>query len=139
MNIENRLARANEMCKNTLIDFLGIAFTEIGENYLCATMPVVQKTMQPMGQLHGGATAVLAETVGSLGSAMMVDQLQEATVGLEINVNHIKAVRSGFVHAKGEILHKGKSTHIWNITVKNDDNQLVAVCRLTNMIIKKQI
>lgn len=139
MESKNLVDIANNMCKNTLIAHLGIEFIEIGIDYLCAKMPVDNRTFQPMGQLHGGATAALAESVGSLGSAMMVNHETENVVGIEINANHIKTATGGHVFARGEILHKGKSTHVWNITVKNEQNQLIAVCRLTNMIIKKNI
>jgi 1,4-dihydroxy-2-naphthoyl-CoA hydrolase len=139
MEATNLVDIANKMCLNTLIEHLGIEFTEVGIDYLCAKMPVDHRTFQPMGQLHGGATAALAESMGSLGSAMLVNHETDSIVGIELNANHIKSVNKGFVYGRAEIIHKGNSTHVWNINVRNEENQLVAVCRLTNLIIKKKV
>ncbi len=132
------LAFANSMRKNTLVEGLGITFIPSAPGTFAATMPVDQRTFQPMGLLHGGATAALAETLGSMGSAMLVDREKFAVVGIELNANHLKGVRSGTVTATGTVLHKGRTTHVWDIRVHNGQGELVAVCRLTNVVITKQ-
>ena len=132
---EKQLAWANSVQKNTMVEGLGITFIPGGQGTLSATMPVDSRTLQPMGLLHGGATAALAETLGSMGSAMLVDLKKFAVVGIELNANHLKGVRSGMVTATGTLLHKGRTTHVWDIRVNNEADELVAVCRLTNVII----
>ncbi|MFD1552534.1 PaaI family thioesterase [Putridiphycobacter roseus] len=126
------------MNSNTLMETLSIKFTEVGTDFLKATMPVNASTHQPMGLLHGGASAALIESIGSLGSALCVDLEKEAIVGLEINANHIKGVKSGMVHAKGKLLHCGKSTHLWQVEIKNDLEELICIGRLTVMVIQKK-
>ncbi|MEO8732867.1 MAG: hotdog fold thioesterase [Flavobacteriales bacterium] len=130
-----QLAWANTVQKDTMVEGLGITFIPGGKGTLSATMPVDSRTLQPMGLLHGGATAALAETLGSMGSAMLVDLKKFAVVGIELNANHLKGVRSGMVTATGTLLHKGRTTHVWDIRVNNEADELVAVCRLTNVII----
>ncbi len=127
----------NQFCKGTLVENVGIEFTKVGKSSLTAKMPVDERTIQPMKLLHGGANVVLAETLGSICSAMLIDQESQFSIGLEVNANHIRSVRSGFVHGTCSILHKGKSTHVWNIEIKDDDNNLVSVCRLTVMVVSK--
>ncbi len=124
--------------KNTLMESLGIEFTDASEGYVEAKMPVDSRTHQPMGLLHGGATAALAETLGSIGSYMLIDRNTEATVGIEVNANHMKGVKSGWVTGKAQILHKGRKLHVWNIEVFDEMENKIAVCRLTNMIIQKK-
>lgn len=131
------LEKANRFNKNTLMEQLGIAYTEIGDDYIKATMPVDHRTHQPMGLLHGGATAALAESMGSLASYLLIDSEKQAVVGIEINANHLRGVRNGLVHAEARLLHKGKSLHIWDIKVFDERDKPVAICRLTNMIIPK--
>ena len=133
-----QLAFANSLRKGTLVEGLGITFITGAPCTLVANMPVDHRTMQPMGQLHGGATVALAETLGSVGSAMLVDQEKYDVVGIEVNANHMRAVRSGHVTAIGTLLHKGRTTHVWDIRVHNDAGELVAVCRLTNVVINKK-
>lgn len=130
--------QANALGEGTLMGFMGIRFKVDGEGRLCATMPVDERTKQPMGLLHGGATAALAETLGSVGSAIMVAPEGKANVGLELNVNHLKSVRSGIVTATGELVHEGRTTHVWDMRVRNDAGELCAVCRLTVMIIERR-
>jgi 1,4-dihydroxy-2-naphthoyl-CoA hydrolase len=130
--------RAEEFCQNTLISHLGIRFEVDQEGRFCATMPVESRTHQPMGLLHGGATAALAESLGSLGSWLLVDISSEGVVGIELNVNHLKGVREGRVKATGTLIHKGRTTHVWDIRVTDDAGQLCAVCRLTNLVVKRQ-
>lgn len=116
---------------------LGIEYTDIGDDFIKATMPVDHRTHQPMGLLHGGATAALAESMGSLGSYLLIDQEKHAVVGIEINANHLRSVRKGVVHAEGKLIHRGKTLHIWDIKVFDEREKPVAICRLTNMIILK--
>lgn len=123
---------------NTMGDHLGIVFTEIGEDYLKATMPVDQRTRQPYGLLHGGASVVLAETLGSVGSHLMVDNSKFNCVGLEINANHLRGVREGLVTGIARPLHTGKTTHVWDIKIYDDREKLICVSRLTVAVIKKE-
>ena len=101
-------------------------------------MPVDERTKQPLGLLHGGATLALAETLGSMGSAMMVDLKTKAIAGIEINANHLKSVRSGKVIAKGTIIHKGRTTHVWDIRVVDEEGNTISICRITNLVIDKR-
>jgi 1,4-dihydroxy-2-naphthoyl-CoA hydrolase len=127
----------NNMHKNTLMETLGIDFTHAGENFLVAKMPVTSSHHQPMGLLHGGATAALIETIGSMGSAMTCDLSKEAPVGLELNVNHIRGVKEGEVIGSGKLIHKGRSTHVWQVDVHTVEHLLIATGRLTVMIIQR--
>jgi len=122
---------------NTMGAHIGIQFTEIGENYLKAKMPVDHRTVQPYGILHGGASAALAETLGSVASALMIDRDQQYCVGLEINANHIRSARSGFVYGTVTPLHLGRSTHVWDIKILDEHDKLVCVSRLTVAILQK--
>ncbi len=128
----------NDFCKNTLVSHLGIECTEFGEDYLSGKMPVDERTKQPVGLLHGGASVVLAETLGSLASSAFIDTTKQTCVGIEINANHIKAVREGYVYGKAQALHIGKRTHLWDIKIVNENKELVCVCRLTIAVIDKQ-
>lgn len=130
--------QANSLRENSLADHLDIRFDVDTEGRLTATMPVDTRTKQPMGLLHGGATAALAETLGSLGSHLLIDQEVYATVGLEITANHLRGVRAGRVTATGELVHQGRKTHVWDIRVRNEAGELCAICRLTNMIIERR-
>jgi 1,4-dihydroxy-2-naphthoyl-CoA hydrolase len=124
--------------KDTMTEYIGIQFTELGENYIKARMPVDHRTTQVYGILHGGASATLAETVGSIASAMVLDTNTHFCVGLEINANHVRSVRSGFVTAIATPLHLGSTTHIWDIKIYNDQEKLVCVSRLTTAILPRQ-
>jgi 1,4-dihydroxy-2-naphthoyl-CoA hydrolase len=127
-----------EMSKGTLLEALGIEITELAEGHIVATMPVDHRTHQPFGLLHGGASVALAETVASLGAYALVDHETEGVVGLEINANHIRAVRNGIVTATGTILHRGKTTMVWDIKIVDDQQRLVCVSRCTIAVIKKK-
>ncbi len=133
---EEELAAANAWRKNTMVEGLGIAFVPSAPGTFAATMPVDHNTKQAMGLLHGGATAALAETLGSVGSALLIDRSKYAVVGVELNANHLKGVRKGSVTATGSLLHKGRTMHVWDIRVHNEQGELAAVCRLTNMVIE---
>lgn len=128
----------NRRGKNTLSDHLGIEFTEIGDDHLTATMPIDQRTIQPMGILHGGASCVLAETVGSAAANYCIDPNAKVCVGLDININHIRSVRSGIVTGVAKPLHIGKSTHVWEIKIYNEQKELIAISRLTMAVIDKK-
>lgn len=121
----------NALGKNTIGEVIGIVFTEIGDDFIKATMPVDHRTKQPFGLLHGGASCVLAETLGSVASALVVDPLKQKCVGLEINANHIRAVRDGVVTATAKPLHLGATTHVWDIRITDAQERLVCVSRLT--------
>lgn len=127
----------NQWGKNSLLGHLGIVFTEMGPDFLTATMPVAAHTKQPLGILHGGASCVLAETVGNAAANYCVDVHKKTCVGLEINVNHIRSVRSGLVTAIAKPLHLGRTTQVWEIRIQNEANQLVAVSRLTVAVLDK--
>jgi 1,4-dihydroxy-2-naphthoyl-CoA hydrolase len=129
---------ANSLRDATLVGHLGIRFHVDKDGNMCATMPVDERTHQPMGLLHGGATAALAESLGSVASALLVDLGEQGVVGLEVSANHLKGVRHGSVTATGELVHKGRTTHVWDIRVRNDEGELCAVCRITNMVIERR-
>ena len=124
--------------KNTLVEHLGIEITEAGDGFLCGKMPVDHRTHQPMGLLHGGASVALAETLGSIGANLQVDQSKYACVGLEINANHIKGVRSGFVFGRATAQHIGRTTQIWEIRITNEAGDLVCLSRITMAVIEKK-
>jgi 1,4-dihydroxy-2-naphthoyl-CoA hydrolase len=121
----------------TLIEHLGIEFSEIGDDFVRATMPVDHRTRQPYGLLHGGASLALAETIGSMGATMCVDVAEYLCVGQEINANHVRSVRSGLVTATTRPVHLGGRTHVWTIDIVNEDGKLVCTSRLTVAIIRR--
>lgn len=130
------LETLNAFGKNTLPGHIGIEFTEIGDDFLIARMPVDSRTHQPFGILHGGASVVLAETIGSLASMLcLANPEQQKAVGLEINANHLRAVKAGWVYGKVTPIHLGAKTHVWDIKITNEENKPVCICRLTTMII----
>ena len=129
----------NSKNNNTLVATLGIECIEIGENFIVLKMPVDHRTHQPMGILHGGASAALIETVGSMGSTLLIDLEKEVPVGLEINCNHVRSVNSGFVLATGTLVHCGRRTHLWQVDIHEEESKkLVCTGRLTVMIIEKE-
>lgn len=133
------LEEINRFRQNTLMEQLGIECIEIGDNYIVATMPVDKRTHQPMGLLHGGANAALIESIGSMGSTLLLDLSKEYPVGLEINANHIGSVREGMVKAIGKIVHAGKSTHLWQVDIFDmSTDKLICTGRLTIMVIQRK-
>lgn len=124
----------NHRCLNTLFDHLGIEFIEVGQDYLKAKMPVDRRTLQPMGIVHGGATAALAESVASAAANYCVEGAKRC-VGLDLNINHIRAVSGGFVTATARPLHLGKTTQVWEIKIVNEAGGLVSAARLTIAVI----
>lgn len=128
----------NQLGTNTLVDHLGIRFTAVGDITLTATMPVDRRTHQPLGLLHGGASVALAETMGSVAATLCVDRSKQYCVGLEINANHIKSVREGIVTGVVAPIHIGKRTHVWEIKISNESNELICVSRITMAVIDKR-
>lgn len=128
------LQHINSKLPGTLGESIGMQFTVARPGYLEATMPVDHRTVQPYGILHGGSSVALAETLGSVGSNMLAGEGMVA-VGLEINANHLRAVRSGNVTGKASVLHKGRSTHVWDIKLYDEREHLVCVCRFTAAIV----
>lgn len=124
--------------KGTMDEHIGIEWTELGSDYLKARLPVDQRTRQPYGLLHGGASCTLAESLGSFASAMVIDPAQFQCVGLEINANHVHSATGGYVTGVAMPLHLGKSTHVWDIRIYNENEKLVCVSRLTVAIIQKR-
>lgn len=131
------LSQVRPLELNTMAEFLGIEFTELGENYIKATMPVTSRTKQPYGLMHGGASVTLAETLGSVASAFVVEHEHHLCVGLEINANHIRSVREGIVTGIASPLHLGRSTHVWDVRIYNEAEKLVCISRLTVAIRRK--
>lgn len=132
------LEQLNDFSKNSIVEYLGIEFIEIGKDYLSAKMPVDHRTIQPMKILHGGASVVLAETLGSVGSHLCLNSNNKISVGLDVNANHIRPATSGFVFGKAKATHIGRSTHIWQIDILNEEDKLVCTSRLTVAIIDKK-
>ncbi|MFC9600673.1 hotdog fold thioesterase [Peribacillus butanolivorans] len=121
--------------EKSLIGTLGIEMKEISDGKVVATMPVDERTRQPLGLLHGGASVALAETVASVGGIQLVDSTKQAVVGLEINANHVRGVRSGHVIAEGNIIHRGKSTMVWDVKIRDNQDKLICISRCTLAII----
>ena len=130
------LELVNSARQNTLVELLGIEVTSFGDDFLCAKMPVDHRTHQPMGILHGGASVCLAETVGSIAATMAVDE-DHYCVGLEINANHLKSAKEGFVYATAKPIHIGRSTQVWDISIENEAKQPVCASRLTMAVLKR--
>ncbi|RQW85733.1 MAG: hotdog fold thioesterase [Geobacter sp.] len=135
---EYTLEELNQIMADTLISHVGIEFVEIGDDFLRARMPVDKRTRQPMGILHGGASVVLAETLGSGASNLAINRDEYYAVGLEINANHIRSVASGYVIGTARPLHLGKSTQVWEMQIRDEKENLVCVSRMTNVVLKKE-
>lgn len=136
---ETTLNELNNLQQGHLAGLLGIEFSEITENSLSATMPVDERTRQPAGILHGGASVVLAETIGSVASALIIDRSKWMPVGLEINANHLRPVSKGLVNGICTPIHIGAKTHVWDIKIYNDQGKLNCISRLTVAIIPKPV
>lgn len=137
-NKELTIEDISSLGRDTMSDYIGIEWKELGSNFLKARMPVDHRTKQPYGLLHGGASCVLAETIGSLASAMVVDHSKFVCVGLEINANHVRSARQGFVTGVASPLHLGTNTHVWDIKIYDELEKLVCVSRLTVAIIPRK-
>jgi len=135
---EDFLIKVNAASKNTLMETLRIEITDYGEDFLVARMPVTPKVHQPDGVLHGGATAALAESVGSFASHIFIDTEKFFVRGIEITANHLKGVKEGFVYAKATFLHKGRTTQLLDIKVTDDNENLISICRLSTISLPKE-
>ncbi|CAA0204298.1 Thioesterase superfamily protein [Tenacibaculum maritimum] len=120
------------------METLDITFTEVGEDFVIAKMPVSSKVHQPYGILHGGATAALAETVGSAASALFVDGKTKIVKGIELSINHLKSKKEGTVFATAKMVHQGRTTHLWEIRIADEDRNLISLCKITNIILDKK-
>ena len=137
LNEEEILEQCAKMCKNTLMETLDISFCEVGKDYLIAKMPVTPRVHQPDGVLHGGAMVALAESVGSAASFMFLDAKEFYIRGIEISANHVKSIREGFVYARAEIVHKGRTTQLWDIKIRNEEKDLISIVKLTTIALPK--
>ncbi len=135
---EEMLHLFNSMCKNTLMETLRIKYTDLGEDYIVATMPVDERVYQPDGILNGGATLALAESVGSPTSMLVIDKDKFEVRGVQMSANHIRSVKSGIITATAKIIHKGRTTHIIEIRIEDNQGMLVSLCKLTNIILAKK-
>jgi 1,4-dihydroxy-2-naphthoyl-CoA hydrolase len=133
-----QLSDLKSITPNTMGEFLGMQWVEIGPDFLKISMPVDHRTKQPYGLLHGGASCALAETAGSVASHFMIDPSKNICVGLEINANHLRSARGGLVIATASPLHIGATTHVWDIKIHDDAGKLICVSRLTVAILKKK-
>ena len=132
---QNTLSEIQQRGTGTMIEYLGITISEVGSNFLKGTMAVDHRTVQPIGILHGGASVALAETLGSLAANLVVDPHKKYCVGLDINANHIRAARKGFVTGIAKPLHLGSSTQVWSIEITDEENRLVCISRITMAVL----
>lgn len=137
LSVDTPIELINLFAKNTLVETLGIVFTEIGDDYVKATMPVDNRTHRPGGMLHGGASIALAESVAGLGSMLLIDMEKYDTRGIQISANHTGSVSSGTVTAIAKIVHAGNQTHIWDVRIESENGRLISVERVTNMILER--
>lgn len=124
--------------KNTLMETLSIEFIDAGEGFLVAKMPVNSSVYQPMGLLHGGALVALAESVGGAASHFFINDKEQEVRGIEISANHLKSIREGFVFGTARIIHKGRSLHLWEIKITDEEGNLISLCKLTNIVLTKE-
>lgn len=132
------LKHFNKRCKNTLMETLEIKYVDVGDDFVIAQMPVNSRVHQPYGILHGGATAALAESVGSLASSYFVDNDRFIVKGIELSINHVKSVKEGMVTATATVVHKGRSTHLWEIKIVSASGDLISIAKLTNIVLEKK-
>ena len=132
------LKNLNTRTKNTLMETLGITYTDVGDDYLVASMPVNFKVHQPAGILHGGATVALAESVGSSAAHLSIDTDEQEIRGIEITANHIRSVKTGIIRGIAKPIHKGRTTQLWEIKVMDEEDRLVSVCKLTIIVLSKK-
>ena len=138
MEKKEKLQRINDSIQNTMTSAIGIEITDIGDDFISGKMPVDERTIQPFGLLHGGASAALAETLGSIAGGVKVDSNNETVVGIEINANHLKSAREGWVYGKATPIRIGKKIQVWDIRITNESDELVCVSRLTLAVIPKK-
>ncbi|AOW09875.1 PaaI family thioesterase [Flavobacterium gilvum] len=132
------LEYCKQFSKNTLMETLNIEFIDAGEGFLVAKMPVNPSVHQPMGLLHGGASVALAESVGSAASHFFIDAKEQEVRGIEISANHLKSIREGVVFGTARIIHKGRSLHLWEIKITDEEGNLISLCKLTNIVLTKE-
>ncbi|VXB87741.1 putative enzyme [Flavobacterium sp. 9AF] len=137
-NKEEILRVCTQLSQNTLMQTLEIEYIDAGEDFLTAKMPVNPRVHQPMGLLHGGASVALAESVGSAASIMFIDPEKFEVRGIEISANHLKSKREGTVYATAKIIHKGRSIHLWEIRIVDENDSLISLCKLTNMVLPRR-
>lgn len=133
---EKILSMCNAFSKNTLMETLEIEFIDAGEDFLVAKMPVNPRIHQPMGLLHGGASVALAESVGSAASMLFVNPEESDIRGIEISANHLRSKKEGIVFGTAKIIHKGRSLHLWEIKITDEEGKLISLCKLTNMVLQ---
>ena len=138
MNKEEELEKMSNLNQNTMATAIGLELTDIGNDYVCGKIPVDRRTIQPFGFLHGGASVALAETLGSIAGQMQVDPEKEIVLGIEINANHIKSVRKGWVYGKASPIKIGKKIHVWEIQITDAEKNVVCISRLTLAVLKKR-
>ncbi|MCQ0112437.1 uncharacterized domain 1-containing protein [Zhouia amylolytica] len=137
-NKEEILAKCNAICENTLMETLEIVYTDVGDDFLEAKMPVNHRVHQPDGVLHGGAMVALAESVGSAASMVFLNSKDFFIRGIEISANHVKSVKEGDVYARATVLHKGRTTQLWNIQIRDGNENLISVVKLTTIALPKK-
>ena len=135
---EKILSVCNQICKGTLMETLDITYIDVGENFLLAKMPVTPKVHQPDGVLHGGASVALAESVGSAASYVFLDGNEFFVRGIEISANHVRSIKEGFVYARASILHKGRTTQLWEIKITDQEGNLISNCKLTTIALPRK-
>ena len=138
MDKQNKIKRIDYNFQNTMLSTIGIEITDVEDDFVCGKMPVDHRTKQPFGLLHGGASVAFAETLGSIGGAAKVYNNDERVVGIEINANHLKSVRDGWVFGKATPIQINKKIHVWGIKITNEENELVCICRLTLAVVIKK-
>ena len=137
MNKQEIIDRIHSRSTSTMVENLGIEIIDVGQNFISGKMPVDERTKQPFGLLHGGASVALAETLGSIGAGMQIDHSSQSVVGIEINANHLKSVKTGWVFGKATAIRVGRKIQVWEIDIKNEDGDFVCKSRLTLAVIEK--
>ena len=132
------LKLCTDFSKSTLMETLEIEYIDAGPDFLTAKMPVNSRVHQPMGLLHGGATVALAESVGSAASMIFINPEKQEVRGIEISANHVKSKRNGTVYATAKIIHEGRSIHLWEIRIVDEEGKLISLCKLTNMVLSRR-
>ncbi|NQW37016.1 MAG: hotdog fold thioesterase [Flavobacteriales bacterium] len=138
MSKQDTLKQLNKISENTLMQTLDIEYVDFGDDFLVAKMPVTSKVHQPNGILHGGATVALAESVGSAASHLFFDNNEFEIRGIEISANHVKAIKEGFVFATAKIIHKGRTTQLWEIKIHDESSRLISLCKLTTIALPRK-
>ena len=138
MDKTKKLQYIKHLIQGTMISSIGIEITDIGDNYICGKMPVDERTIQPHGLLHGGASVTLAESLGSIAGSLQIDSEKEMVMGIEINANHLKAVEKGWVHGKATSIKVGKRIQVWEIQITDEAKKLVCLSKLTLAVVKKK-